>query len=55
MVPQLLPSIVKVGGSDGRVADLIGKIFYYIGRYCQQSAYIHLIRAALEGKLIQNE
>ena len=36
------------------MADYISKIFFYIGRYCEQSAYIHLIQDALNGTLIQN-
>jgi len=34
---------------------MIEKIFYYIGRYCEQSSYLRIMRSALEGKLVQNE
>ena len=30
-------------------------MFFYIGRYCEQSSYIHIIKSAIEGTLIQNE
>ena len=55
MIPQLLPSILPYPGDNPRVSEKICKIFYYIGRYCEQTAYIHLMKSALEGVLIQNE
>lgn len=55
LIPQLLPSIIALSPEDKPVADIICKIFFYIGRYCEQSGYFHLIKSALDGKLIQNE
>ena len=55
LIPQFLPSIIPVTHEDKKVADLICQIFYYLGRYCEQSGYIHLMQSALDGTLIQNE
>ena len=55
MIPHFLPSILPHSADDRKVSDKVCKIFYYLGRYCEQSAYIHLMESALDGKLIQNE
>ena len=54
-IPQFLPSIIPITHEDKKVAEKVCKIFYYLGRYCEQSAYIHLMKSALNGTLIQNE
>lgn len=55
LIPQFLPSIIPISQDEKKVSDIICQIFYYLGRYCEQSGYIHLMKSALDGTLIQNE
>ena len=37
------------------MSNIIYQIICYIGRYCDVSAYYHIVASALKGELIQNE
>jgi hypothetical protein len=54
MLPHLLSSILPIQPEDKPLADTIRTILYYVGRYCEVSAYQHIITSALKGELIQN-
>lgn len=55
MLPHLLSSIIPIHPEDKPVSDVIYKIVRYLGRYCEVTAYLHIITSALKGELIQNE
>jgi hypothetical protein len=55
MLPHLLSSILPLQPEDKPVADIVYKIVAYLGRYCEVSAYLHIMASALKGELIQNE
>lgn len=55
MIPQLLASVIPHEKEDVPCCRKIERMFYYIGRYCEQSTYLHIMKSALEGKLVQNE
>jgi hypothetical protein len=39
MLPHLLSSILPIQPEDKPLADTIRTILYYVGRYCEVSAY----------------
>ncbi len=49
MLPHLLSSILPIQPEDKPVADAIRSIVFYIGRYCEVTAYMHIITSALKG------
>ena len=49
MIPHLLTSIIAFDDDDKKTAQLIQKVMYYIGRYCEPQAYLHIIKSALKG------
>jgi hypothetical protein len=55
MMPHILSSIIPLQLEDKPIAEIIYKIVVYIGRYCEVSAFLHIITSALKGELIQNE
>jgi hypothetical protein len=55
MLPHLLSSIIPMHPEDAPVADAVERIVFYLGRYCEVSAYLHIVTSALKGELIQNE
>lgn len=54
MLPHLISSILPVQEEDKRVCDSIYSIMKYLGRYCEVTAYLHIISSALKGELVQN-
>lgn len=55
MIPHLLSSAVATLPEDESVSKIIRRILHLIGRYCEVSAYSHIMTSALKGELIQNE
>ena len=55
MIPQLLPNILPLEIQDQLVCSLVEKCFFYLGRYCDVSAYLHVITSAIKGEMVRNE
>lgn len=55
---KFIPPFITVLGSnrqeDAEVCQVAGQIFHYLGRYCEYSAYSHIIKAALKGECVQH-
>jgi hypothetical protein len=49
MMPHILSSIIPLQLEDKPIAEIIYKIVVYIGRYCEVSAFLHIITSALKG------
>ena len=54
LIPHLLSSVIPLSIEDAPISENIFKIICYIGRYCEVSAYYHIVASALKGELIQN-
>lgn len=54
MLPHMLSSACAERQEDEPVAALIRRTLHFLGRYCEVSAYQHLIASALRGELVQN-
>lgn len=55
LIPHLLSSVIPLSIEDAPMSKIIYQIICYIGRYCDVSAYYHIVASALKGELIQNE
>ena len=49
MLPNLFSSCIAYREEDKVVSKLILRTLHFIGRYCEVSAYIHILQSALRG------
>lgn len=49
MIPHLLTIIIPLQTEDKPVCDVVEQMMFYIGRYCETSAYLHVMKSALQG------
>ena len=55
MLPHLFSSCVALQPEDEPVAVLICRTLHLLGRYCEVSAYEHILASALKGELVQSD
>jgi hypothetical protein len=55
MLPNLLTGVIPHEKEDIACCLKIERMFFYIGRYCELSSYLHIMKSALAGELVQNE
>ena len=49
ILPNLFSSSMAYREEDKPIAELILRTLHLIGRYCEVSAYIHILQSALKG------
>lgn len=53
-IPPFITALGSTSKEDTEVCKVANQIFYYLGRYCEYSSYIHIIKAALKGECVEH-
>jgi hypothetical protein len=53
LLPPFISIIISPNKEDAEICHIVNQMFYYLGRFCEFSSYIDIIKASIKGECIQ--